>query len=173
MFINNKRIMENENFRNNIINIINGSINNIKMSTNIEKGIFNYTIDEAKKKNIVRKWENKYFLQLYKNRLRSIYLNLKNDKFLNKIKKKKIKTSNLEKMSHQEMCPEKWKELIDAKIKRDKNMTSVNMSAATDEFKCFKCGKRKCTYYQLQTRSADEPITTFISCLVCSNRWKC
>ena len=89
MFINNKRIMENENFRNNIINIINGSINNIKMSTNIEKGIFNYTIDEAKKKNIVRKWENKYFLQLYKNRLRSIYLNLKNDKFLNKIKKKK------------------------------------------------------------------------------------
>ena len=50
MFINNKRIMENENFRNNIINIINGSINNIKMSTNIEKGIFNYTIDEAKKK---------------------------------------------------------------------------------------------------------------------------
>ena len=89
MFINNKRIMENENFRNSIINIINGSINNIKMSTNIEKGIFNYTIDEAKKKNIVRKWENKYFLQLYKNRLRSIYLNLKNDKFLNKIKKKK------------------------------------------------------------------------------------
>ena len=66
--------MENENFRNNIINTINGSINNIKMSTNIEKGIFNYTIDEAKKKNIVRKWENKYFLQLYKNRLRSIYL---------------------------------------------------------------------------------------------------
>ena len=55
MFINNKRIMENENFRNNIINIINGSINNIKMSTNIEKGIFNYTIDEAKKKKYCKK----------------------------------------------------------------------------------------------------------------------
>ena len=165
--------MENKNFRNNIVVTINKSIKNAKISKNIEKGIFNYAIDEAKKKNIVRKWENKYFLQLYKNRLRSINLNLKNNKFLKKIKKKKIKTLQLEKMSHQEMCPEKWKDLIDAKLKRDKNMTSVNMSAATDEFKCFKCGKRKCTYYQLQTRSADEPITTFISCLVCSNRWKC
>ena len=76
-------------------------------------------------------------------------------------------------MSHQEICPEKWNKLIDAKIKRDINMTSVNMAAATDEFKCYKCKKKKCTYYQLQTRSADEPITTFITCLVCGNRWKC
>jgi len=45
-------------------------------------------------------------------------------------------------------------------------------SAATDEFKCYKCQKRQCTYYQLQTRSADEPMTTFITCLNCGNRWK-
>ena len=31
------------------------------------------------------------------------------------------------------------KELIEAKIKRDKNMTTSNISAATDEFKCYKC----------------------------------
>jgi transcription elongation factor S-II len=165
--------MDQTEFRTKIVGIINKKIKNKKISTNIEKGIYNYTINESKNKNIVRKWENKYFLQLYKNRLRSIYLNLKNATFVMKIKKKEITTKQLEKMSHQEICPEKWNKLIDAKIKRDINMTSVNMEAATDEFKCYKCKKKKCTYYQLQTRSADEPITTFVTCLVCGNRWKC
>ena len=31
----------------------------------------------------------------------------------------------------------------------------------TDEFLCMKCWKRECTYFQKQTRSADEPMTTF------------
>lgn len=44
--------------------------------------------------------------------------------------------------------------------------------ATTDEFKCGRCGKRKCTYYQLQTRSADEPMTTFVTCVNCQKRWK-
>lgn len=44
--------------------------------------------------------------------------------------------------------------------------------ASTDAFKCGKCGKRQCTYYQLQTRSADEPMTTFVTCVNCDNRWK-
>ena len=43
---------------------------------------------------------------------------------------------------------------------------------STDQFKCGKCGQRKCTYYQMQTRSADEPMTTFVTCTVCNNRWK-
>lgn len=44
--------------------------------------------------------------------------------------------------------------------------------ASTDMFFCRKCQKRKCTYYQMQTRSADEPMTTFVTCLNCGNRWK-
>ena len=44
--------------------------------------------------------------------------------------------------------------------------------ASTDAFKCGKCKQRACTYYQLQTRSADEPMTTFITCVNCGNRWK-
>ena len=145
-----------------------------KTATNIEKGIYNFTIKQAKKLIIVRKWENKYFVNIYVNRWRSLYLNFKNNKSLvEKIKTKQISVKELSEMRHQELCPEKWKKLIDAKIKRDKNLTSVNLSAATDEFKCYRCKKSKCTYYQLQTRSADEPMTTFITCLVCGNRWKC
>ena len=44
--------------------------------------------------------------------------------------------------------------------------------ATTDQFKCGRCGKRKTTYYQLQTRSADEPMTTFVTCVECNNHWK-
>mmetsp|Transcript_26665 Transcript_26665/g.67928 ORF Transcript_26665/g.67928 Transcript_26665/m.67928 type:complete len:304 (-) Transcript_26665:396-1307(-) len=44
--------------------------------------------------------------------------------------------------------------------------------ASTDMFQCGKCKQRKCTYYQLQTRSADEPMTTFVTCTNCGNRWK-
>ena len=49
----------------------------------------------------------------------------------------------------------------------------MNIDAATDTFTCRKCKKKKCSYYQMQTRSADEPMTTFVSCLSCGNRWKC
>tara|TARA_B100001758_G_C18095266_1_gene445537 strand:- start:39 stop:566 length:528 start_codon:yes stop_codon:yes gene_type:complete len=165
-------------FRDNLKNKFLEFIKKEDVSINLEKGIFNYTISEAKKKKIVRKWTNKNFVQIYINRFRSVYSNIHpkskicNKTLLKKLKNKKLSPKKLAFMSHQEMSPKKWKELIEAKIKRDKNLTEVDMSAATDEFKCYKCQKRLCTYYQLQTRSADEPMTTFITCLNCGNRWK-
>tara|TARA_A100001015_G_C14916986_1_gene682757 strand:+ start:686 stop:1210 length:525 start_codon:yes stop_codon:yes gene_type:complete len=165
-------------FREKIRNNLNTFIKKKKISKNLEIAIFNYTIKECKQRKIVRKWDNKYFVQIYTNRLRSIYKNINpkyteyNKNLLNKLKKKEISPQKLAFMRHQEMNPKIWKKLVDAKIKRDKNLTEVDMSAATDEFKCYKCKKRLCTYYQLQTRSADEPMTTFITCLNCGNRWK-
>jgi transcription elongation factor S-II len=41
------------------------------------------------------------------------------------------------------------------------------------QFTCGKCKSRKTVYYQLQTRSADEPMTTYITCVKCNHRWKC
>mmetsp|Transcript_19496 Transcript_19496/g.54450 ORF Transcript_19496/g.54450 Transcript_19496/m.54450 type:complete len:335 (-) Transcript_19496:129-1133(-) len=42
----------------------------------------------------------------------------------------------------------------------------------TGMFTCGKCKGTKTTYFQMQTRSSDEPMTTFVSCLTCNNRWK-
>lgn len=36
--------------------------------------------------------------------------------------------------------------------------TAEDTQAETDQFKCGKCRLRKCKYYQMQTRSADEPM---------------
>jgi len=33
-------------------------------------------------------------------------------------------------------------------------------NATTNEFQCGKCKQRKVSYYQMQTRSADEPMTS-------------
>lgn len=44
--------------------------------------------------------------------------------------------------------------------------------AETFAFKCGKCGQNRTRYYQMQTRSADEPMTTFVTCINCSNKWK-
>lgn len=40
-------------------------------------------------------------------------------------------------------------------------------------FTCGRCKSVKTTSTQKQTRSADEPMTVFVLCLNCGNRWKC
>jgi transcription elongation factor S-II len=168
-----------EQFRENIKKKLDLIIKDKTISKNLEKGIFNWTIQEAKKDKIIRKWTNSYFVRLYISKLHNIMLNLKKDSYvrnktlLKRLKKGDFLPHKLAFMSHQEMFPEKWKSMIDAKIKRDESMCTTNMEAATDEFKCYKCKNRKCTYYQLQTRSADEPMTTFVTCLMCGTSWKC
>jgi len=160
-------------FRKNVIQNINKLIGNSKMGLNIEKGIFNSTINDAMELHIIKKWDNVYFSQLYINKFRTIYINLKNEVLLNKLLTKEIRARDLAYLTHQEMLPEKWDKLIEQKQIRLDNKYSPKLEASTDTFTCYKCNSKKCTYYQLQTRSADEPMTTFITCLTCSNRWKC
>ena len=142
-------------------------------ATNIEKGVFNWTIQHASKNNIVKKWSNPFFITLYVDRLRSVYINLKKPDVSSALTSGNIKPQELAFMSHQEICPDKWKKLIEDKKVRDKQKYEPNIEASTDNFTCNKCKSKKCTYYQLQTRSADEPMTTFVTCLECGKRWKC
>lgn len=51
-------------------------------------------------------------------------------------------------------------------------VSAKGAAATTDMFRCGRCKQRKTTYYQMQTRSADEPMTTFVTCVNCDNRWK-
>ena len=126
----------------------------------------------TKLKKLVRKWESKEFVALYMDRLRSIYINLKNPNFLAQIKNKEITPQQLSKMTHQEFNPEHWKELIERKIKRDSSKYVMNIEASTDMYTCKKCKSKKCHYFEMQTRSADEPTTIFVTCLDCGKQWK-
>ncbi len=46
------------------------------------------------------------------------------------------------------------------------------MKCKTDIFKCGKCKQKECSFYQKQTRSSDEPMTTFITCDLCGHEWR-
>ena len=148
------------------------------LARNIEKHIFNYVIKICKEKTIHLSWKNNMFKNIYLAKIRSIYSNIKSDSYIeninlkNKIVKNEIKPEELPKLSAYDIFPENWKDIIDAKIKRDKLKYELKPEAMTDMFKCHKCGSRSCSYYEMQTRSSDEPMTQFITCLDCGNHWR-
>ncbi len=75
-------------------------------------------------------------------------------------------------MRPEEMCPHLWKESIDKMMEAEIKLYSNSTSASIYLF-CTRCKKKsKCDYYQMQTRSADEPMTTFVNCLECGKHWK-
>jgi transcription elongation factor S-II len=159
-------------FRKNIRAKISPILGNDTLSTNLEIAVYNYSIKEANSRKIIKKWDNPYFVQLYVDRLRSIYNNLKNVELLEQIKSGELTVQNVAFMTHQELNPGRWSKLIEQKIKRDANKFTTNIQASTDMFTCKKCRSKKCTYYELQTRSADEPATIFVTCLDCGKHWK-
>jgi transcription elongation factor S-II len=161
-----------DNFRNNIRAKISPILGEEKLSSNLEIAIYNYSIKEANSRKIIKKWDNPYFVQLYVDRLRSIYMNLKNAELLEQLKSGEITPQTVAFMTHQEMNNGRWSKLIEQKIKRDANKFTTNVQASTDMFTCKKCRSKKCTYYELQTRSADEPATIFVTCLDCGKHWK-
>ena len=120
----------------------------------------------------VKKWANESFVVIYIQKLRTLILNLKNKELLDRVVTKSLKAHEFVYMTHQELRPDLWNILIEEKKIKDENKYTPKIEASTDNFVCGKCKSKKCTYYQLQTRSADEPMTTFVTCLDCGNRFK-
>ena len=80
--------------------------------------------------------------------------------------------ATLARLDDMELYPENWKKLQDQQLAKELRLLEGNKMAATDMFKCNRCGKRETTYYEMQTRSADEPMTIFITCCNCGKKWK-
>ena len=141
-------------------------------SKNMEKGIYNYTIKESNRRKIIKKWANPLFVQLYIDKLRSVYLNLDQGTLVLQIQKEEINPQSIDFMKHQEIQPDQWKGWIEKKMKRDASKYRDNIQASTNMFTCRKCRSKRCTYYEMQTRSADEPATIFVTCLDCGKHWR-
>ncbi|XP_058246078.1 transcription elongation factor A protein 3 isoform X7 [Hemibagrus wyckioides] len=113
----------------------------------------------------------------YKNRVRSRISNLKDPKNPNLRKNVlggAIELSRIATMTAEEMASDELKQLrniLTQEAIREHQMAKTG-GTVTDLLQCGKCKKKNCTYNQVQTRSADEPMTTFVLCNECGNRWK-
>ncbi|XP_038550397.1 transcription elongation factor A protein 3-like isoform X8 [Micropterus salmoides] len=113
----------------------------------------------------------------YKNRVRSRISNLKDPKnpgLRRNVLAGSIELSRIATMSSEEMASDELKQLrnvLTQEAIREHQMAKTG-GTTTDLLQCGKCKKKNCTYNQVQTRSADEPMTTFVLCNECGNRWK-
>jgi transcription elongation factor S-II len=168
----------NSNIRNSSCNLLIKILDDNKKCRQIEKSIYNSCLKYAGENNIIKNWENIIFKSLYISRIRSIYSNLDSNSYLGNINFKikitngDIDTNKISSISKYDIYPEIWGELLSKLAEKDKLRYSLKPEAMTDMFKCRKCGSRSCSYYEFQTRSADEPMTQFITCLDCNNNWK-
>ena len=160
------------------IDIFSSLLNDNEKAKEIELSIYEYSKIISKKRNILPLWTNDVFKKIYLSKSISLFSNIdkqsyiKNKSLINKINKEKINLKNIAFMSYQELFPEHSKQFLDEKFKREKLMYEEKQESMTDQFKCGRCKQRKCTYYELQTRSADEGMTIFITCLNCGWRWR-
>lgn len=131
-----------------------------------EKRAMYFSIDRICRSNV--HWK------LYTSKMRSIIFNIQHSpEIARRHKDNTLTAAWLVHSSHQEMWPERWEKVeMPIHLQREILRTSSEAESMTNEFKCGKCGGRKTTYYQLQTRKADEGMTTFVRCIKCQNRWK-
>ncbi|PSS33244.1 Transcription elongation factor TFIIS like [Actinidia chinensis var. chinensis] len=98
----------------------------------------------------------------------------KNPDFRRKVLLGHVKPERILEMSTPEMVSDQ-RQLENEKIKKRALFECERAGApkaTTDQFKCSKCGKKETAYHQMQTRSADEPMTTFVTCVTCGKNWK-
>jgi len=114
--------------------------------------------------------------EMYNKTFRTKYLNLKEESnkwLISAVYSGEIGPTQFVSMTIEEMKSEELRELERQIMKRSiLDSTIAKQEAETDIFFCTKCKQRKCTYRALQTRSADEPMTTYVHCVVCGNKWK-
>ena len=141
-----------------------GKLNTIvdkKNGKHIEQSIYDFSIDYATVQ------ETPYLIdQIYESKADEI-INLLKDKeihLLKAIKEGVIDVSKIGFMKPAELNPDKYNHIINKKKKEE---DKINNQATSTVYTCKKCKKNKCQVTQRQTRSADEPATTFVTCIEC------
>jgi DNA-directed RNA polymerase subunit M/transcription elongation factor TFIIS len=133
-----------------------------KTATNIEKSIYNWVINFSSEVDTDANWGNPIFCHIYTEKYVDVLFYLKEKDMLLQVNNKEILSKDVASIDFRKFNEERWKPIVH----------ESKLSSSDGIFQCKKCKSKKTTYYSLQTRSADEPMTNFITCLICQNRWK-
>ena len=153
-----------------------GQTSSDAIPVNVEKSIYNWAIRKCKYSGDVPSWENGKFREHYKRKSLAIKFSLKNSRLADRIVSGEVSTKNIADMAPNELYPSGPYDMTVQKLE----LKQVNLDLAAGRlnektvgiFKCSRCKSMKTSYYEMQTRSADEPMTAFITCINCGKRWK-
>ena len=137
-------------------------------STRLEAAIHGYVQEYVRIKQVPGTYED----EIYWTKVNDIVYNLNpynNHHLLPQVVSGAVPVEQLLFMSPHEMCPEKWKSIMERRAYIEYKKNNFETS---DAYECKKCKQRKSYVYQLQTRSADEPMTTFVTCMNCGHMFK-
>jgi DNA-directed RNA polymerase subunit M/transcription elongation factor TFIIS len=142
-----------------------------EISVLLEDAILHHVVNQCTASNISVDWNNRIFWNAYRSRAIFLFDNMKYG-WESKIESGELDPRVYAEMGTVDLNPSRWKDTMDKIIEMEKNMYNQETVASIFLF-CSRCKKKaKCTYYQMQTRSADEPMTTFVTCLECDKQWK-
>jgi DNA-directed RNA polymerase subunit M/transcription elongation factor TFIIS len=146
--------------------------------TLLEASIYAASFVEADRRKVICHWSNPLYKDIYNMILRTTVANLhpvspvRNVHLVTRIRAGEVSLTDIPTMNDMEIFPENWHTLIERQSLREQRILEGDKGMATDRFRCSRCHKKECTYYEMQTRSADEPMTIFIRCLNCNKRWR-
>jgi hypothetical protein len=134
-----------------------------------ERAAFNHALRRAAAAGVARSWGNPVFAEGY----RGVCLGLlRNARALaDEFGAGRLTPEAAVFARPHELRPELWAELLAHKAARDMAY-GAKPKANTNIHQCRRCKSRECSFYELQTRSGDEPTTLFLTCLECGNRWR-
>lgn len=146
------------------------------LCVNLEKSTHNWAVKKTESLHDVPASDNRLHMERYKHKFLEIQKNLKHSpNLVQRIVSGQLKTNKVFDLALENL----WSGGPYAKAKEQgiKRDMAKDYNVAHDKdykgiFKCEKCRQYKTTYYQMQTRSADEPMTVFVTCHVCKLTWK-
>jgi DNA-directed RNA polymerase subunit M/transcription elongation factor TFIIS len=143
-----------------------------------ERCIYNGAVHSAVQRHVGKSWAHPPFVELYSRYAKHISANFHpksyvgNTELYERYKAGEITFKDISEMDTYQLFEGRWADSFNQQQVREKRQLEGNKAMATDRFSCGRCYKRECTYYELQTRSADEPMTIFITCLNCGKHWR-
>jgi DNA-directed RNA polymerase subunit M/transcription elongation factor TFIIS len=146
------------------------------LCVNLEKSTHNWAVRKSETLFDAAAIDNPRHMNRYKHKFLEMQKNLKHSPTLKqRILSGQLKTSKVFDLPLESLWPGGPYALAKEQgIKRAmaKDYNLANEKDYKGLFKCNKCKGYKTTYYELQTRSADEPMTVFVTCHVCKLTWK-
>lgn len=142
----------------------------------LERAAWNHAVMFCKRKEQALNWDNSAFRNAYTQKVLGVrYIAREKPDVLKKYMELDPTLKSFVNAKPHELWPEKWAQAFEdaaRKALRFTDASAMDPKLMPDGILKCRCGSMKTSYYEMQTRSADEPMTVFARCYTCNAKWK-